>query len=187
MIQKKDAKRLLAESIMQLAKKKPLEKITVSQITENCMMSRETFYYHFVDKYELINWVYENQVYDKHVLGFKGIEPWESTVERSVEWVRGFKENQDFIQNALKDTHPNGFHDGLVKCAFRILSAHACCSLGTAQLSKEILFYINIFSHGIVGMSENWLSKGMKEPETFMGEMIVNSMPPPLKKVYSRD
>ena len=31
---------------------------SLSHITDYCNISRNTFYYHFQDKYELINWVF---------------------------------------------------------------------------------------------------------------------------------
>jgi AcrR family transcriptional regulator len=54
LMRKIDTKSLLAQSILELVQKKPVEKITVTDITNNCSLKRETFYYHFYDKYELI-------------------------------------------------------------------------------------------------------------------------------------
>ena len=42
-------KRALAESLKKLLLEKPLDRITVSDITEDCGVSRMTFYYHFKD------------------------------------------------------------------------------------------------------------------------------------------
>ena len=41
----------------ELMKRKSLEKITVSDIVQNCGLNRQTFYYHFQDKYDLVNWI----------------------------------------------------------------------------------------------------------------------------------
>lgn len=41
--------------------KKPLDKITVREIIEDCGINRKTFYYHFRDIYHLIKWIFEEE------------------------------------------------------------------------------------------------------------------------------
>ena len=49
-------KRALEASLKRLLLQKPLTKITINDITEDCGVSRMTFYYHFKDIYDLIEW-----------------------------------------------------------------------------------------------------------------------------------
>ena len=49
-------KRALEASLKKLLLEKPLHKITVSDITEDCGINRMTFYYHFKDIYDLVEW-----------------------------------------------------------------------------------------------------------------------------------
>ena len=51
-------KRMLAQSLIKLLYREPLSSITVQQITDDCGVNRQTFYYHFQDKFELLEWVY---------------------------------------------------------------------------------------------------------------------------------
>lgn len=48
---------LLAESFKELALKQPIEKITIKEITDRAGVIRPTFYNHFQDKYELLEWI----------------------------------------------------------------------------------------------------------------------------------
>ena len=48
---------LLAESFKELALRRPIEKITVKEITDRAGVIRPTFYSHFQDKYELLEWI----------------------------------------------------------------------------------------------------------------------------------
>ena len=50
-------KRALENSLKHLLLKKPLNKITIGDITEDCGINRMTFYYHFKDIYDLVEWV----------------------------------------------------------------------------------------------------------------------------------
>ena len=49
-------KRALEASLKKMLLKKPVTKITISDITEDCGVNRATFYYHFKDIYDLIEW-----------------------------------------------------------------------------------------------------------------------------------
>ena len=49
-------KKALAESLKNLLLQKPLNKITISDIADDCGINRMTFYYHFKDIYDLVEW-----------------------------------------------------------------------------------------------------------------------------------
>lgn len=55
-------KRELARTLIALSKEKPLTSITVSELAKRCEISRGTFYNHFFDIYDLINWIFEMDV-----------------------------------------------------------------------------------------------------------------------------
>ena len=55
-------KRFIAAEFKKLVKIKPIKKITVNDITTHCQISRGTFYYHFKDKQDLVNWIYRTEV-----------------------------------------------------------------------------------------------------------------------------
>ena len=54
-------KRALASSLKELMKTQPLTKISVGDICEKCGMNRKSFYYHFCDKYDLVNWIFDTE------------------------------------------------------------------------------------------------------------------------------
>ena len=75
-------KRALEDSLKHLLLKKPVNKITINDITEDCGVNRATFYYHFQDIYALIEWSCEedsrkalsdNTTYDTWQQGFLNI------------------------------------------------------------------------------------------------------------------
>ena len=52
-------KRALAAALKELMEQKPFSKINVAEICEKCGMNRKSFYYHFKDKYDLVNWIFD--------------------------------------------------------------------------------------------------------------------------------
>ena len=51
----------LANALKELVGREPLDKITVKQIVEGCGVSRQTFYRCFLDKYDLVNWIFYSE------------------------------------------------------------------------------------------------------------------------------
>ena len=49
----------LGDALIKLLSKKPLSRITVNDIVEECGLARQTFYYHFRDIYDLLEWTIE--------------------------------------------------------------------------------------------------------------------------------
>ena len=54
----KNNKQLLANALIEICNIKPLDKITVTEITKKAGLTRQVFYHHFLDKYELAKWVH---------------------------------------------------------------------------------------------------------------------------------
>ena len=63
-------KKALEASLKNLLLQKPLSKITIQDITDDCGISRMTFYYHFSDIYHLVEWVCVEEA--QKVLGERG-------------------------------------------------------------------------------------------------------------------
>lgn len=54
----------MAASLKTLAQKMPFEKITIKQITDGAGVIRVTFYNHFQDKYDLLEWIVKTEILD---------------------------------------------------------------------------------------------------------------------------
>ena len=61
-VEKQTTKELLAESLKDLSQTKSVDKITIKELTKNCGLTSPTFYNHFRDKYELMAWIYNQEV-----------------------------------------------------------------------------------------------------------------------------
>lgn len=70
-------KRALEESLKRLLLTKPLNKITIADITSDCGISRMTFYYHFQDIYDLVEWACEEDA-ARAIAGNKTADTWQT-------------------------------------------------------------------------------------------------------------
>ena len=91
-------KRALEQSLKNLLLQKPLSKITISDIADDCGINRMTFYYHFKDIYDLIEWSCEEDA-RKALEGKKTYDTWQQGLLQIFEAVQ---ENRVFILNVYR-------------------------------------------------------------------------------------
>ena len=60
-----DTKRRLAQALKELMAEKPIKKITIQDIVERSHMTRQSFYYHFQDIYEVIELICQYELIDQ--------------------------------------------------------------------------------------------------------------------------
>ena len=58
-------KKALSASLKALMTKMPYTKISVGDICDGCEMNRKSFYYHFKDKQDLINWIFDTELSER--------------------------------------------------------------------------------------------------------------------------
>ena len=91
-------KKMLANTLKELMNEKPLTKITVQDLTKKCGISRQTFYNHFHDIYELVEWIYLNEA---HITLGENIsyENWQDALEALFQYM---DDNRNFVLNTYR-------------------------------------------------------------------------------------
>ena len=146
-------KRALAAALQELMMELPFEKINISHICARCQMSRKSFYYHFKDKYDLVNWIFDaefiplvetakpNDTYEEH---------W-SFIQRSCEY---FYQHHDFYRKALQIQGQNSFRDHFREYIRPLVTTRLLYMLGPDQIDE---FSMNFFADGVICAIERWL------------------------------
>lgn len=155
-------KRALANALKELMAEYPLNKITVGDIVECCNMNRKSFYYHFKDKYDLVNWIY----YTEFVANFK-----EELIDSEWDFIEDicefFYKNKAFYRNALQITGQNSFYEyfGEVLSPFILIYFESIF-----EESKNREFYVTFFTDAFRTSISRWLLEGAKiHPKEFVG------------------
>ena len=88
----------MTQALKELMTEVPFEKITVSAIVEKCGIHRQTFYYHFQDRYELLDSIINEELVDPFIRDFK----LENMYDKFYDLLSTMYNEQDFYINALK-------------------------------------------------------------------------------------
>ena len=153
-------KAALEESLKRLLLKKPLDKITITDITTDCGISRMAFYYHFKDIYDLVEW---SCVEDgtKALQGKKTSESWTEGLTQIFEAVL---ENKPFIMNVYRNVDRERIENYLFKLTYDlIVGVVEEKSKGLNITEEDKKFIADFYKYGFVGIMLEGIREGMKE------------------------
>ncbi len=142
-------KRALGASLKSLMQTKPFHKISVGEICEHCGMHRKSFYYHFQDKYDLLNWVFYSE-FMQLLDTTAQTELW-SYMRRVCAY---FAENRAFYLNAFAIDGQNAFADTFNETLEAILSAYLHQEIRDDDFRE---FYCNFYSDAFRCSIVRWL------------------------------
>lgn len=153
-------KRALEQSLKNLLLKKPLTKITVGDITGDCGINRMTFYYHFKDIYDLVEWscledakraLEEKKTYDTWQQGFLQI-------------FKAVQENKPFILNVYRCVHREQVEKYLQPLVDQLLlNVINEESAGITVRDEDKQFIAQIYSYMFIGLMLDWIKDDMNE------------------------
>ena len=153
-------KRALEASLKKLLVQKPLNKITINDITEDCGVNRMTFYYHFKDIYDLVEWSCAEDA-KKALEGKKTYDTWQQGFLQIFEAVQ---ENKPFIINVYRSVSREQVELYLYKLTYDLLIGvvNECSKdLNVREDDKE--FIANFYKYAFVGVMLDWVKNDMKE------------------------
>ena len=153
-------KRALENSLKQMLLKKPLDKITISDLTDDCGISRMAFYYHFKDIYDLVEWSCMEDA-TRALQGKKTYDTWHEGLKQIFEAVL---ENKPFIMNAYRALSREQIENYLFMLTHNLLMGVVEeKSKGLEVTEEEKSFIADFYKYGFVGLVLEWIDKGMKE------------------------
>lgn len=160
-----NTKRTIAESLKKLTETMPLNKITIQNIVDNCSLNRQTFYYHFRDIYDLIEWIFTIEALSED-------EGLELTQMHFPTWQKGFLHIAAYIEKnkafCLKTYHSQAKDPliGFIYSAVYDLLFDAIGELAkdkkVARENKEMI--AAFYTHAFMSFINSWMRSGLKEP-----------------------
>lgn len=164
-------KRALAASLKKKLKSKPLEKITVTDICEDCEVNRQTFYYHFQDIYDLVEWIYTVDA-DKAIDGKNTYQTWEEGFLHIFEYAL---QEKDFVISTYHSISREHLENFLYGETYRLLMGviHEMCN-DVSLREEDKAFIADFYKYAFVGLMLDWVRKGMMEdPHQIIKRLVI--------------
>ena len=160
-------KRALEASLKKLLLQKPLNKITISDIAEDCGISRMTFYYHFKDIYDLVEWACVEDA-ARALAGKKTYDTWQ---EGFLNIFQAVLDNKPFIMNVYRTVSRERIEQYLNPLIHNLLlGVVEEKSVGLCVSEADKNFIANFYEYALIGVMLDWINGNMKEDPTAIVE-----------------
>ena len=150
----------IEESFIRLLNERPLDKITIKDIVDDCGISRNTFYYHFQDIYDLVEWscledarkaLEEKKTHDTWQQGF-------------IQIFKAVQENKPFIMNVYHCVDREQVEKYLKPLTDNLLMGvidEESVDMKVREEDKK--FIARVYSYSFIGLMLDWIKDDMKE------------------------
>lgn len=164
-------KRALEQSLKNLLREKPLSKITISDITEDCGISRMTFYYHFKDIYDLVEWACAEDA-ARALQNKKTYDTWQ---QGFVQIFHAVRENKVFVMNVYRCVNREQVEKYLVPLTDQlIMGVITERAAGMTVREADQQFIAQVYSYAFVGIMLDWIRDDMRaDPEELVNRLAM--------------
>ena len=162
-------KRALEASLKKLLLQKPLNKITINDITEDCGVNRMTFYYHFKDIYDLVDWI----MVEDAAKALENKPTFDTWTEAFLDSLHKLQENKVLVMNVYRSISREQVEQYLYKLLDPMLREFMERGMqGITVQDDDVQFIVDFYKYALVGMALEWIRKDMKEDPVRMTERL---------------
>ncbi len=155
----------LAQALKEIMQEKPINKIRIQEITDACHMTRHTFYNHFKDIYDLLGWIYNNEIIED-LDAYSHLDSWKEGIMQVLRYTLN---NRTLCMNTYKSLGREHLEDflyqvfaHLVRGVLQDIEGMVCPN---EALKEEMT---DFYANALVGLFIAWLKDGLREtPESF--------------------
>ena len=166
-------KRTLSETLKKILQEKSLDKVTVVDIVEASAINRQTFYYHFKDIYDLVEWSCLEDA-TQALQGKKTYETWQEGLQQIFEAVL---ENKPFIMNVYHSVSREQIETYLFHLTHDLLYGVVQeKAKGTGISEADQSFIADFYKYSFTGVMLDWIKDGMKVDYHMIAEKMHRTM-----------
>lgn len=176
-------KEALASALRQMMAVKPVDKVTVKDIVEVCGVNRQTFYYHFDDVDELLEWIFEQDsdlVFPREVVR----ERWLDDMMNYLDWLIS---NSDFTMNVYHSSSRlymmRYLKERMKDCIRQYVEL---ASEGMSIDRQDFEFIVEFYATCVSGFLSQWMDQGMQLPKELTRERILRVMDQSIENILQR-
>lgn len=182
-MRKETTLQLFADALLELSKKKTVDKITVKEIAKQCGLSSQTFYNHFSDKHALILWIHMSfgeELIEK--LGKNGY----SFRDLMNENLRFYSDHASFFLNVLMNTQgQDSYWIQSSENAIAICEKYIKEHFSEDSLSEKERMHLRMYVYANTEAYAYWAVNNMAIPLEKMADYLIEAMPESLKKYFA--
>ena len=175
-------KELMVEALKKLLKTKPLNKITVNDIVTECGASKQTFYNHFRDKYELFTFALTTVLSQNLADSADNSADFEETI---LNYLTRVLEERDFYRSFIRDEQAyKQISQCIADYSAEYYRRNAQQKLNCQKLPQELELAILFDAAGNAKLVVDWIYTGMKISPEKLAEVIYSCVPESIREFH---
>lgn len=175
-------KKILAKGLLDAVEEKPLAKLTIKDITDKCGCGRQTFYNHFLDKQDIIYWVFLRTLSGaKNIIENEGFYPYLCKLYREAQKYR------DFLKQACKMQGQNSLSEAIHNQTYNFYKNFIVNRYGPGVMNDDLEYALQFNTVGACHLYIKWAMEGMPGPAEAQARYALQCMPAELKKYLPLD
>lgn len=153
-------KRAIGYAFKDLLKEKSFNKITITDIANNCAINRQTFYYHFQDIQDLVEWLCIDEV-DNILNKNDECEKWE---DKFLMIFKVVLKEKEVVENIYHSVSVEVLRTNLYRLVYPIIYSEIVEeSKGKNLREEDKKFITDFYKYAFVSIVLDWIDKGMIE------------------------
>ena len=176
---KKSTKQQIWEAFYGLCRTIPFRKITVEMVVRECGISKATFYRHFKDKYDVLN--YNSTAIAARIIGERPCKDWHEFLFYMFEEID--KEKQ-YYRKAFLTSGQNAHSSFLYEYSHSVVKSNYMQFNSLSEMTKEEEFMIAHYCYGCVAIIEDWLNDSSRLSTIQMADLFCELMPEKLRGTW---
>lgn len=157
-------KMAIVKAFEELARVKNVDRITVKEITDKCQISRNTFYYHFKDIYDVLEEMLNQRVEQMIEILELNMQSGNSVQDTRRAGMRYILDNRELFFNLYQSAGVQEVKMYLDKSSSVLghyLIDRLSEGMNVSERDKDLI--ISFYQYAHAGMMAEWLEKGMKD------------------------
>lgn len=154
-------KRAITESFRALLIAKPLDKITVRDIVEDCGLTRNTFYYHYEDIYDLFDDLLDSEI-ERALSITPSNSSWEELLLQMLSFLLESPEMGRHIFQSRKHETMRLYLNKVISTITDRYIEHNAEGLSYSPKDRKLI--CDICCHALYGLLEEWLTERRNQP-----------------------
>ena len=173
---------VLQDSLIELMREKPINKITIKELCEKADINRTTFYAHYTDQYDLLRKI-EDETLSWAKDAFNTIIGKASDENETLKVLEGicqyFVDNSKHLQVLMSEQGDIDFQKQLFTMVYQLCGIQPSTGRNGDADIKELYFIFAV--NGSVGLIQHWLKNGLNQSAKEIAQIIYNMAAPTLR------
>ena len=169
----------LADAARRCMRDTPVDSLTVSRIVREAGVARQTFYRHFADKYDLINWYFDKILLES----FEHMGEGRTVYEGLVNKFHYIEDEKLFFRAAFKTDDQNSLREHDFRLILEFYTDRIEEKTGK-KLSDQLRFLLEMYCQGSIYMTVRWVLGQIKGTPEQIASALVDAMPAELERVF---